>query len=438
MSKKNVLLSLLSWMLLGSILTACGKSGLSPSIKNALSSSRPDAPSSTEASSGNSSSPWVPSALQKADSITLEEFVNHLPENLRDCTAFDLEKYTYPLWKSNIVYNEPILFIDDGSGTIQAPLLFHNARIISVKDATLRTTYTEGVDFTYNNGYISVLPGSKIITTPYTDIYPTQEEPDHGTFPKIGGGYVKYTEGTWFHSRQTVVTYAYSGNWAGGKTEYQPSSLSKTLRKLKNKEPLKIVYFGDSITEGCNSSAFIRMSPKMPIWTDLVTMALKNCFDYDGITSVNTAVGGKDSMWAMETLQENVIDHAPDLVVLAFGMNDGPYTPRDGKWMQKVTGAILSKIHTALPDSEVILVSPMLPSAVAMFGSYPVLQYHKEYGAALATLKNEYTAYVDMGAVSEYLYMEKKFEDFTGNNINHPNDFMIRLYAQNILSTMME
>ena len=31
----------------------------------------------------------------------------------------------------------------------------------------------------------------------------------------------------------------------------------------------------------------------------------------------------------------------------------------------------------------------------------------------------------------------KRYRDLTGNNINHPNDFVVRLYAQVILKTLL-
>jgi len=36
------------------------------------------------------------------------------------------------------------------------------------------------------------------------------------------------------------------------------------------------------------------------------------------------------------------------------------------------------------------------------------------------------------------LLKRKAFKDMSGNNINHPNDFLIRIYAQTILSALGE
>ncbi len=35
------------------------------------------------------------------------------------------------------------------------------------------------------------------------------------------------------------------------------------------------------------------------------------------------------------------------------------------------------------------------------------------------------------------LLKRKRFQDFTGNNVNHPNDFLVRAYAQVMLKTTL-
>ena len=43
---------------------------------------------------------------------------------------------------------------------------------------------------------------------------------------------------------------------------------------------------------------------------------------------------------------------------------------------------------------------------------------------------------VDMTAFSEALYDRKDGLDLLANNINHPNDFLVRCYAMNILDAI--
>ena len=43
---------------------------------------------------------------------------------------------------------------------------------------------------------------------------------------------------------------------------------------------------------------------------------------------------------------------------------------------------------------------------------------------------------MDMTAVHESLLQRKRYADMTGNNINHANDYLARVYAQTLLKTL--
>jgi hypothetical protein len=40
-------------------------------------------------------------------------------------------------------------------------------------------------------------------------------------------------------------------------------------------------------------------------------------------------------------------------------------------------------------------------------------------------------------SVSKAILERKDFQDTTGNNINHPNDYFYRMYAQTLLQTLI-
>jgi hypothetical protein len=64
-------------------------------------------------------------------------------------------------------------------------------------------------------------------------------------------------------------------------------------------------------------------------------------------------------------------------------------------------------------------------------------QDHQKY---FGELENDYSgvAFMNMTEIHQYLLTKKLFRDMTGNNINHPNDFLARAYAQTLLKTMSE
>jgi hypothetical protein len=53
-----------------------------------------------------------------------------------------------------------------------------------------------------------------------------------------------------------------------------------------------------------------------------------------------------------------------------------------------------------------------------------------DYLPALKSLESEQVAVADVWSMSEYILQTKRYSDISGNHINHPNDFMVRIYAQ--------
>ena len=67
--------------------------------------------------------------------------------------------------------------------------------------------------------------------------------------------------------------------------------------------------------------------------------------------------------------------------------------------------------------------------------------YNKDYEAyqeALAELTEEYENVGLSTTLNTVLsvYEHKRFYDCTANNVNHPNDFMMRIYAQTLLYSL--
>ena len=138
----------------------------------------------------------------------------------------------------------------------------------------------------------------------------------------------------------------------------------------------------------------------------------------------NFAVGGTDTAWGLASI-EKVIATAPDLVILAFGMNDAAGRP--AKDYQANIRSMIDTVRNEHPGAEVILVATML-------GNKDWTTLHHElfpqYRDALAELCGPGIVLADMTSLWEELLKYKKDWDLTGNGVNHPNDFGHRLYAQ--------
>lgn len=326
-----------------------------------------------------------------------------------------------PFWKTKTMYNESVLMISKEDNMPKAKLLFKPKRIISVTNAALTEEYQEGKDWILEKDEIVLLPNSNAHFMTEKALFPDST----GRFPRKGGGTVFHSEGTFFHDRQLAVTYKHKRKlWKGPISHPDNLALSKTAIKLKQKEKLHLLLFGDSISAGANASGSSNTAPNLPDWGNLFVQNLRNHFGSE-ITFTNTSVGGMDSKWGLKNVDSLVNSYAPDLVLIAFGMNDGT-----GKMPPKVFGdnikAMIEKIRQQNASTEIILVEPMLPNPESLFlGTQPAFK------AVLDTIAIQHrAAVVDMTSVHGMLLKHKSYQDMTGNNINHPNDFLMRWYAQ--------
>ena len=62
---------------------------------------------------------------------------------------------------------------------------------------------------------------------------------------------------------------------------------------------------------------------------------------------------------------------------------------------------------------------------------------HDEYAEVLADMQTKGIAFADVRKVHKFMLQHKRFIDMTGNNVNHPNDFLIRIYAQTVLQKLV-
>lgn len=334
-----------------------------------------------------------------------------------------LEQWLEPFWKSDTMVDESVLMVPNAKGIPEAPLLFEPIRIVTVKSAGLDVTYREGADWRYAEGRLQLLRGSLAPTLTREELYPA--------------GSVLWHEGHWFHERHLAVTYTHAPDaWRGPiPAGEERQRLARTLEKLRNGRPLRIVLYGDSIAEGYNASGFASgeapVPPHMPSWGELVAWQLGKRYGTE-IVFRNAALACKDSCWGARYARKLVARERPDLVMLAFGMNDGSAKLAPEAFIANMR-AIMNEAKVGNLTAEFLLVSPMLPnpasSAAGLQAAYaePLRRLCRQEGAA----------FVDMTGVHQELLKRKPYWDMTGNHINHPNDYLIRWYAQQISGTLM-
>ncbi|CRL47661.1 SGNH/GDSL hydrolase family protein [Pseudomonas sp. SIMBA_041] len=204
------------------------------------------------------------------------------------------------------------------------------------------------------------------------------------------------------------------------------------LRKVIGTVPLSITFFGDSITVGANATS-IYTAPNQPGYAGLV-MAYLNYKYPLMVESRNNAVGGWSSINAVSAVEYRVNDKKSDLVVLAFGMNDGGvFKPNEYKANMQ---AVISAIRAKQPRVPILLVSPQranpstfIQKRLNITGYLPVLRELARDNASVAV--------ADMTSAWDMMMSRKNYLDVTGNGLNHPNDFGHRVLAEVVLTAIL-
>ncbi len=356
-------------------------------------------------------------------------------------TMNDLQKLTTPFWRMDTMDRESTTFIVRDDGTVTAKLAFKPTRIIAVENNALNKTFEEGKDYTWDGETNTLLwvEGSSIPFFTKNDIegkredgtqldaYPTWDELGRSRF-----GNQLYCVSAFLYEKQIAVTYEYEyGAWEGEVTEYQGDKLPTTMEKLKDGEEVTIFFFGDSIFTGCDSSAMYNRDPQQKSFPEFTKQVLEAT--YGGrVKLYNPSVGGMQSDWGATEIDKLVCDRAePDLIFIGFGMNDA----FGGRQSAKNVESMINTVRARYPKCEFVILSCMVPNAAAGF-----LTNQPSQPAAYKALadKTEGVAFVNMYACHKKLLEEKDFISMSGNNINHPNDWLIRVYGMQILSALVK
>ncbi|OJW23498.1 MAG: hypothetical protein BGO49_02570 [Planctomycetales bacterium 71-10] len=353
--------------------------------------------------------------------------------------AADGPKWAYraeamrPFWLGEVMEGESVLFIKDaGAETARASVLLPIRKIMAVRSAAGDVTYEEGRDFTWELGSREiVLPaGSRIVASRPQDLRRPPKSQMFRLTHRDGGDEILFGGKLEYHALQTSITYEHDADaWTGPRPTFDPAALPRTVKKLERHEPLSIVVLGDSISTGCNASGWADGAPFQPTYPELLSLDVKERFGSD-VRLTNLSVGGMATDWAL-TMLDKVAEPAPDLVIVAFGMNDSGGRPAAefGANIAKVVAGVRER----RPDAEFILVATMVgnPDWVALRQDlFPA------YRDELAGLQAPGVALADVTSIWSRFLALKHDWDQTGNGVNHPNDFGHRVYAQVIAALL--
>lgn len=343
------------------------------------------------------------------------------------------ERFLRPVWMGDTVEGETALFIKNTqSGGATASVLFPVQKVISVRNSSGDVTYEEGRDYLWAPGATQiVLPsGSRIVSFTEAELRRPAGSQRHKLTHRDGDGEILFGATSEYHRMQTCITYTHvAEDWTSKTPVFDENALPRTIAKLRQHKPVSIVLLGDSISTGCNASGWAGEAPFQPAFQDLLIQHLQATYQ-TRVQLANPSVGGRDTAWAL-TMVDTVLQSEPDVVILAFGMNDS--AGRSVEQYKANTLDVIEQISEQRPETEFILLASMLGNRNWITLKHELFPLYRD---ALAELCEPGIALADMTTLWSEFFKRKQDWDLTGNGVNHPNDFGHRVYAQ-VLSTLL-
>ncbi|MFT7642159.1 MAG: acyl-CoA thioesterase-1, partial [Pirellulaceae bacterium] len=229
-----------------------------------------------------------------------------------------------PFWQGGTVEDESMLFIRDSqTGEAKASVLFPIKNIVSVRNSAGSVTYEEGKDYQWKAGTREIMlpKESRIVSRTPAELRRPAGSQKHKLTHRDGNGEILFGGKLEYHKMQTCVTYTHATEtWSGIAPTFDEKALPTTIQKLRNHDPVSIVLIGDSISTGCNASGWAGEAPYQPSFPNLLQQNLEAHYQTE-VQMTNPSVSGKDTHWAL-SMTDKIVDSQPDLVIVAFGMND--------------------------------------------------------------------------------------------------------------------
>lgn len=374
------------------------------------------------------------------------------PEDMNDVTKFNLKKFMHPIWDGEISYAEAAFVRESEKRTVEPiELLYPIEELVSVRSADLKTEYVNGKDYYVDGeGRLCIIEDGDIPILKYEDYFFKLSNSEHQQnnlatkFPaadNYGWGYIRAEIGSGkpgMSEWTLAVTYKHSAELIVNEPTDKSGAYEKLIDKLMAGEDITLVSTGDSITDGWSASgkSSVGIPPYCPPYNTLVDNFMRVTYGAKVIHH-NVGVSGSNTNGGVEKLDE-ICSKDPDLVIIAFGMNDGCS-------MEPVTyianiNKMVSTIEERCPEACIVVVGTCLPNPEVAWspGGVSILKYHIEYADHLKEAEASWTnaRFADVTTVNLEMLERKVYQDLSGSNSNHPNDYMHRVYAQVILRTM--
>ena len=221
--------------------------------------------------------------------------------------------------------------------------------------------------------------------------------------------------------------------------------IKKFIEIFKSKDAVKMVFFGDSVTQG-----FFESHEQMhgtvdyeAVYHNVLKKYINFLFPKKRINIINSGVGGETASAAVKRLDSDVLAYSPDIAVVCFGLND----INDEK--ERFVNS-LSEIFKRLNEAEIptVYMTPnMLNTRVIMPALKDYAQKTAEYqttgrmdaymtAAKAAAEENGITVCDCYSAWKHLGELGADTSRLLANGINHPKREMHRLFAHMLMKTV--
>ena len=219
---------------------------------------------------------------------------------------------------------------------------------------------------------------------------------------------------------------------------------------------MKIVFFGDSVTEGCFELSFHNVEgvtdiirDKKSVYHNILKERIEREHPELAIEYVNAGISGNSTVDALKRIEQDVIAQNPDVAVVCFGLNDVAGMSLD----EYVSN--MEQIFRTLKDHGIQVIH-MTPNMYNTYVHGDVLPNHADMAAVLARVQNEnrpdlYYAEAmkkaeEYGCVVVDAYGAwKKLSEYgvdvtelLSNRLNHPTRAMHRLFADLLYDVVIQ
>jgi len=238
----------------------------------------------------------------------------------------------------------------------------------------------------------------------------------------------------YFSSGQDVEVFPIDETSGDAVTFTTPGRIPRTLAKLRERKPVQIVCWGDSVTAGGDAS-----SPETQ-YPAVFRKRLRARFPEADVTVQTVAVGGSNSrQWLYpdrfpgarpdQTVWKRVVAAKPDLVTIEF-VNDAGMTPQQ---VNMVYADILNRLRKI--GADVILITPHFTMPAMMHMKSLREPDRRPYVLALRAFADRHQLAV-ADASSRWAHLWKEglpYVTLLRNGINHPDDRGHAIFADELM-----